>query len=182
MSAVPLGDLKKHLNITHARDDAELQNTLDAAEGWVAKYIGAGDALGVGSRTFKVHANGCNLVLPVTRLASVESVADPDGVAVDFDADDDVNLLSGIVRVPHRRRGAWTVVASSPTTVPADIRFAVLVIAGHLWDTQRVAGQGEGNRPGFGGNTAPGPTVSTGYAIPNRAKTLLAPYRQVPIA
>lgn len=182
MSAVPLPDLKKHLGITHTRDDDELQQTLDAAESWAAKYIGV-EALGVGGRTLKVHPNGRNLVLPVTHLASVTSLTDPDGVEATFDADDDVNLLSGIVTVPYLRRGAWTVVATFPTDIPADVRFGVLVIAEHLWQTQRVSGQTENRPPGFGGGAASTPNGgSTGYAIPNRAKTMLQPHRQIPFA
>jgi hypothetical protein len=54
----------------------------------------------------------------------------------------------------------------------------VLIIAAHLWQTQRVAGQGEARVPGFGsGGAGAAPGVSVGYAIPNRAAELLETYR-----
>lgn len=178
MSAVPLAKLKQHVNITNDRDDAELQDTLDAAEAWVAGYIGS--SFGIAQRTLTAHQSGRNLVLPAVRLGSVVSVTDPDGQPLELGPSVEVNLLSGIVRPPYRRSGPWTVEATFPESIDADLQLAVCIIAKHLWETQRVAGQPEGGRPGFSGaaQTAPSP----GYAIPNRARTLLERFRQVPVA
>lgn len=195
MSAVDLDDLKAQLNITRSNDDGELQRTLDAAERWAGAYLGA--PLGVTTRTYAVYPSGRQLVLPAIRLAAVTALTDPDGNPVDLEPFR-VNLLSGVIDLPYGGEGAshggrrhygitgrpWTVVAAFADTIPEDLRLAVLIIAGHLWQTQRVAGQGEGRPPGFGGTGGGAPTAggSTGFAIPNRAQTLLDPYRLPVIA
>ncbi len=58
---------------------------------------------------------------------------------------------------------------------PPDLRLATLIIAGHLWETQRVPQPGGGGPIGFGGDGAPG-GFSAGYGVPNRAMDLMMPY------
>lgn len=195
MSTVDLADMKAQLNVTHTRDDGEMQRMLNAAEGWVSAYIGG--PLGGASRTFTAYPSGRQLVLPAVHLLAVTALTDPDGNPVDLDPSR-VNLLSGIIDLPYGGEGAshggrrhygvtgrpWTVTATFAADIPEDLRLAVLIIAGHLWQTQRVAGQGEGRQPGFGGTGGGAPTAggSTGFAIPNRAQTLMEPYRLPVIA
>jgi hypothetical protein len=166
VSVIDLAELKPHLNSTASADDEELQRTLDAAEQHVTKLCGS---LTGGSTTVAAYQSGDQLVLPAVRLTGTPVVVDPDGHTVAI-ADRDVNLLSGIVRVPYRRRGPWRVTVATSSEMPADVRLAVLIIAAHLWETQRVPGRS--TSPGFGQAAA----VPTGFAIPNRAATLLAPY------
>lgn len=168
MSVINLQAFKDQLNDTAAAnaDDAELQATLDAAEAHVASLCGA---FGGDASTLVAHATGDQLVLPATRLTGITQVRDPDGEVVEL-ADGAVNLLSGIVRLPYRRRGAWAVDVTTGDQIPPDLKLATLIIAAHLWETQRVPGA---NRGSFG-QQAP---VPSGFAIPNRAATLLGPYR-----
>lgn len=168
MSALSLDDLKDHLNkATTAADDAELQDTLDAAEAHVAARCGA---FGGAETPVTAHLSGDQLVLPATRLASIVEVRDPDGDLVALDAGA-ANLLSGIVRVPYRRAGGWTVTVTRAQAIPPDLKLAVLIIAAHLWETQRVPGAGQ---QGFGQPAAARPGAA--WAIPNRAATLMGPY------
>ena len=167
MSVIPLAELKQQLNGISDADDAELQRTLDAAEKHVAltcRGFGAGS-----NATLRAHLSGAQLGLPATRLSQATAVRDPDGRPVQLRSGA-TNLLAGIVRVPYRRPGAWEVDVSTADAVPPDLRLAVLIIAAHLWETQRVPGAG----PGFGQPAATRPGAA--WAIPNRAATLMAPY------
>jgi hypothetical protein len=55
---------------------------------------------------------------------------------------------------------------------PAAIRLAVLIVAAHLWETQR--GTAALPQPGF--DQVPTMAGGAGFAFPNRAKELLADY------
>lgn len=173
MSVVALADFKEHLNkpTEVSSEDAELQRKLNAAEALVSKRCGP---LGSTAITVTAHLSGDRLVLPATRLATVAEVRDPSGQVVTL-ADGATNLLSGIVRVPYRRAGAWAVDITTTRDLAtderlADLHEAVLIIAAHLWETQRVPGRAA--RPG----QPPEPQPGRGFAIPNRAATLMAPY------
>lgn len=174
MSTIQLSEFKTHLNITRTNDDAELQRTLDSAEGWVNHHT-AGH-LGGGTITLTARSlAGCSLVLPAARLASVVSLTDPLGRPATFTGAELHDLQAGVVALPYRQRGTWTVVATFDAEIPDDLRLGTLIIGKHLWDTQRSPGRGEGARPGFG----PGSEMATppmGFAIPRRALELLAPY------
>jgi hypothetical protein len=172
VSVVPLAEFKEQLNasaIGSAGDD-ELQRTLDAAEQHVIRLCGPL----AGGTSVEAYLSGDQLVLPMTRLAAAPTVTDPDGRAVVLAARD-VNLLSGIIRVPYRRSGPWTVAVTSSAEVPADLRLAVLIIAAHLWETQRVPGAGQGGGQGFGQQSAAA-RPGAAWAVPNRAATLMGPY------
>lgn len=179
MSVIDLARFKEHLSEAVAANagDAELQRTLDAAEALVAKRCGP---LGAGAETLTEHAFGANLVLPRTRLQSITEVRDPDGNVVTL-APGAVNLLSGVITLPYRRVGAWQVdiPADADAALPADLELAILIIAAHLWETQRVPGA---NRSAGFGQPQGTPTPPVGFAIPNRAATLMAPYRAPVIA
>jgi hypothetical protein len=183
MSAIALADLKAHVNIPSGQtgNDAEMQGFLNAAERKVTGLTGI--TPGAATGTWHVYPVGRRLILPATYLTGITSVTDPDGLTVTVDAAH-LNLAAGIIelpyahhyRFPHRR--AWTVVGTLDGAVHDDLRLAVLIIAAHLWQTQRVAGQGEARVPGFGsGGAGAAPGVSVGYAIPNRAAELLETYR-----
>ena len=167
--AIPLADFKQHLNITSSTNDDELQSILDAAEAWVEKHTGL--QLGAGTRTFTVYASARSLLLPTTNVVSVTSVTDPDGLTVTV-LSRDMNLHAGIVTVPYYKSGPWTVVATFDAAVPADLAAATLMIASHLWDTQRGTSPTGLQQPdevtSFGGGVS--------YAIPNRALEMLEAY------
>jgi hypothetical protein len=59
--------------------------------------------------------------------------------------------------------------------VPAALEQAVLIIAGHLWETQ----QGPTTNRFIGSEEGSGVLVGMGYLIPNRAAHLLQPHAAV---
>ena len=163
-----LADLKAHLTIPsgYTTDDAELQLTLDAAEevveGLVGDFASAAfsDSLPVTSGT---------VLLPSRPSGSV-LVADSDGQGVTgFTVRADARLLVGVSATGY-------VTVTYPTgsdVVPASVRLATCIIAGHLWETQR------GNGPGpldLQGEQVPVGTFGAGFAVPARARELLARY------
>lgn len=178
MPAVTLDEFKQHIEV--GSTDAELQRLLDGAISWASGYIGT--PLGPSTRTLTVHADGDVLVLPQIRLAGVTSITSPSGRTVPVDPAD-VNLESGIIRVGYGyERGAWTVVVTSPALVEPDVQLAVMIVAKHLLETQRVSGRGEGRPPGFNSGGATGVAPLAGFAIPNRARELLERYRAPALA
>ncbi|MFB9378594.1 hypothetical protein ACFFKU_06875 [Kineococcus gynurae] len=153
-----------------------LQLHLDAAELAVIARCGP---VAAGEQVMRVRASGRNLVVPATNLASVASILDPHGQAVPVDLQRS-NLLAGVLTVPLRGDGWWTVTATvEGSDTPADVKLATLVIASHLWETQR----GRGARPNlFNGSEDPSAGTPRGFALPARALELLRPYEMPTIA
>lgn len=172
MPIVTANQLAKHLNITTPTSDqsAKLEEHLAAAIEHVQSRCGP---LDVTEQTMKVRTAGTFLVLPATRLGTVTEVRDPSGDVVDVDADA-IDLEAGIVEVPHPMPGTWQVKVT-PVEPPKSLKLAVMIIAGHLWETQR--GRGDQQRAAMlaAGGDAPRPAGS-GFAIPSRASDLMAPY------
>lgn len=171
MSVVPLTDLQDHLNMRPG-DNPELQRTLDAAEGHVADLCGP---LTASPQTVTAHLSGDQLVLPLVRLTDVTALRDPDGQPVTVPVGS-VNLLSGIIRVPYRRHGAWEADVLAGQTLPAALHEAVLIIAKQLWETQRAASGGNGVRPAGMGADDAAPSVPMGVLVPRRAEMLMRPH------
>lgn len=159
--AVTLADFVSFLGINQS--DAkypQLQDALDAAAEWVESVAGVRG----GSPVLKVRAKRSILILPLTNVASVDEVLDPDGVAV---TPSDVDEAAGLVWLPTWRAGAYTVTVTTDASDRVD--EATRIIAKHLWDTRRgkVAS-------GFGGGDAGDVQPFMGYAIPRRAVELLS--------
>jgi hypothetical protein len=117
--------------------------------------------------------------MPVGSLVSVASrygaVTTPLTLS-DYELDADTGLLR--LASGGRFYGTYTVTyTSGRDDLPAAIRLAVLVIAEHLWETQRGAAP---VGPLSADDTFATPGL--GYAIPNRALELLAPYRRPAVA
>lgn len=185
-------DLATHLQMAVPTQTAalvEMQRHLDAALRHVAAECGT--AVSAGALTLPVTASasgspyvtaagqGAALLLPAVRITSVVSVIDPDGVEV---TPLRIDLLAGIVWVPMLRSGTWRITVTFDD-LPPDLELAVLIIAAHLYGTQRVPGMnGEPNpRPGLGGQGIR-QGLPPGVAIPNRAAALMGPYRLPGIA
>lgn len=105
------------------------------------------------------------VVLP-HKAASVTSVW-LDGVEVvgaTFDPDESER----VVQVPSIGPGRVVVAYVAPTTVPADVESATIVLAAHEWLQRRpgMGGAGDGANP-------------MGYAWPNRVVQVLAPHAEV---
>lgn len=172
-SLVVLETLKAQLNIdeTNTTDDVELQLYADAAANVVEDYTG----LVFDAKTFseQFNAGSCSSVYvpshkPVTAVTSVTSVQtgatwDVSGAVVDGDLYFFSNPLSGIVTIQYAAGGA---------TPSAKYQLAGLIIAQHLWETQR------GNMPLVGADlqdsmASDSTGAGLGYAVPNRALELL---------
>lgn len=164
---ITLAEVKQHANIpaSNTADDMELERFRSAAQEHVESLVGP---VLWRSVTDTVHAHGGVVVLPLAPVVSVESLTSS-GVAVTYALRKAAGLLLN-VRASGDLDLSFT---AGRESCPDAIRVAALVIAEHLWRTQR-GGQSESTAlPGedFGG-VAPG----LGYAIPNRALELLSPY------
>lgn len=169
---IGIAELLDQLNMDSVGSNGpELLATLAAAKALVESRCGS---LGTtGATVLSVTSRGGRvLVLPAVRLGEVTEILDPSGTVVPL-AEVTVDAEAGLVTVPAGYAGSWTVTVAADDTVPADLRLAVLMIAAHLYESQRITQPG---RAGFGGGEVP-PGASPGYAVPNRAATLMAPYR-----
>lgn len=164
-----LGDLKAHLNYSagSTANDVEMQRMLDAADELVSGIVGP---LGLRAVTDTYPVFGGTVLLDHAPVGPV-TVTGPTGTPVTgFTTRAPARLLTG---VSSAGPVAVTFLAGS-AAVPAVVRLATLIIGAHLWGTQRGAGT---NRPNFPGEGEPDDVVlGVGYAIPSRARELLAPY------
>jgi hypothetical protein len=116
-------------------------------------------------------------VVPLRRVTTPLTLSD-------YELDPDTGLVRR--RLGTRFYGTYTVTyTSGRADLPAAIRLAVLIIAEHLFETQRRPGFTHRRPAGFGGaDGIPDATnpVGTGYAIPSRAQELLQPYMMPRIA
>ena len=171
MSLPTLADLKAHLDKTTNTDDVELSEMLEAAVDVVEGIVGPVTAKTV----TETHTSSSGVLVlnrvPVAGLVSVAQYGAAQDLAL-FHADPDSGILSRVDGYGFAGPVTVTYSVGRPN-VPAAIRLAVLIIAAHLWETQR-------------GNTGGGPIAAeaeafgapsiAGYAIPNRARDLLARY------
>jgi hypothetical protein len=181
VSLPTLTDLRAQTNITSTADDGELQDTLDAAIDVVAGIVGPiDDPAPVTETHYSVSSDVLVLKrMPVGALTAVSARSGAATTALtlaDYELDADTGLLRSATGGWFR--GTYTVTyTSGRADLPAAIRLAVLVIAAHLWETQRGAAP---VGPLSGDDTFPTPGL--GFAIPNRALELLAPYRRPAVA
>jgi uncharacterized phiE125 gp8 family phage protein len=188
VSLPTLTDLKAHVNVSSTADDGELTDMLDAAVDVVEGVIGP-----ITSQTVtETHYGLCSDVLvlrrmPVADLLAVGYRAGATTTALlltDYELDAD----TGLVRLASGGRfaGNYRVTYSvGRPSVPAAVRLAILIVAGHLFETQRRPGFTSDAPAGFGGaDGIPDATnsVPMGFAIPSRAQELLAPYMLPAIA
>lgn len=177
---VSLAEVKKHLNIDDTDSDDELRFYMDAATEMVEGMVGP-----VARRivTETVTGRDGELILNHAPAISLTTVESTQGWTGTYDtAGMHLDGPSGIVRY-----GATGLTWSYPVSVtyvagrvivPAAIRLATLIILAHMWETQRG-----GDSPASllaGGDQDPGFSPGFGFAVPNRAKELLAPYMLAP--
>lgn len=167
------------LNITSFSDAGELANVLDAAvavvEGELCAPIEPGeftDTFDPGTPVLVLSHAPVSSVTSITGSSSLTPLAVP--------ADAIVDLPSGIIRLtaPFTRwHGAITVTYTTGDTISPAVQLAVFIVAGHLWETQR----GAASLPSPGMDATPMMSSGDyGYAMPNRAKELLAPFVRGP--
>jgi hypothetical protein len=161
--------LKAQLNMTGTADDDELRLYLEAATGVVERYL----KRAVVRRTFtERHTVGHGkLILNWTPVVSLTSVETTDGVTT-WDVSGLVVSAAGVVTTATGSISGEVeaVYVAGDAVVVAEWTLAGLIIAQHLWETQR----GQAGGPFAGGLDTPGAGITSfGYLIPNRAKELL---------
>lgn len=175
---VDLVDLKLHLQIDPGNldNDTEMTGHLEAATTALEGLVGPMVPRTVVTRR---RAAGGAIVVPVRPVLDVTSVA---GVAWDGTIDQDVTALdwdtNGIIRGGHTclPRGRYTVTyTAGRDPVPENMRLAVLIVAAHLWETQRNRGARRGVLGDFdsGNPSQDAILVTRGFALPRRALELL---------
>lgn len=182
MALLTLAQAKAFTNISGSTSDAELQLYVDSVVDVVEGVLGGP----VEQRTITEGADvvdgGRALALRKRFATAVTSITSggTGGTALPVA---DVYVHRG--NVLRRRSGlafsptlepvivVYTAGIAAVGSVPSALTLAAAVIAGHLWETQRgdLGAAGPGDEYA-GGNAAPG----LGYAVPNRALELLAPW------
>lgn len=179
LSVPDIESFKTYANITRSVDDDELDTFLAAAIGLTEGIVGRIKPVEI----TETHYGQSSPVLvlreaPVIELLSVSAPAVPGQTAVVYPLSDYVlDGPTGVVRSASGGRFWGDVVVTYTTgfgVVPDAVWLAILIIAGHLWETQRgsspsVLAVQNGDQPQAGWS---------GFAIPNRAADLLTPYRQ----
>lgn len=176
---VILDDLKQFLNTTSTANDQEMSDKLAAAVGMVEGIVGPIAGGSVTETHWDVNsAVVCLKQAPVSAVTSVSVQTYPGSVGTPYLPADVTVSPDGLLRLVSGWRflGNVTVTytAGFGTVIPMDLREAILVIGGHLWETQRGAAAPRPARPDY---TPPG---VAGYALPNRARELLAAYAHGP--
>jgi hypothetical protein len=163
-------------NVTSATSATEIELMRDAAQDAVEGLIGP-----VLWRTVTetVRPSWGFVALSQPPIVSVTSLLTWSGAPVSGYT---TNLTSGVLTLAHNHPfygGVLTATyVAGRTSVPAAVRAATLIIAAHLWDLQRGTSPSALAQEDYGG--AGFHQVGLGYAIPNRAMDLLAPYRKPP--
>lgn len=176
LPAVGLVEVKAHLNITSTGDDGELLSFIHAATAGIEAKVGP-----LTRRTVtQTHNGGTHSVLLSPPVVSVTSVTE-NGTTVPSTGYS-VSESGVLTRVNGYSRSVWTdgfnnisvTFVGGRTSIPADLRQAVMVLVQHLWETQR----GRSVRQRGGDEYVPGVT----YTYPRRVLELIAPYEQPGIA
>lgn len=165
-------EFKAHLNRSDATDDVELRTYLASATEWVEAELGG--PLSVTTYT-EMHTPRGLIITPFkTQLVSVTSITpiSPVGASA-FDsslyyADTTLGLIVAYRYWPAP--GPYTVAyRAGLSSIRERHKLAGLIVAAHLWDVQN----------GFAGrrNTTEFAPTGLGFAVPNRARELLAPDR-----
>ena len=176
MALLELSDLAEHLNLrggvpTEDAKKIEMQRMLDAAIERIEAVCGPLESREVTERIDVTRGTGLVDTWPVVRLVSARvaprvwaSVSTPTAAVV-AGVDQD-----GILHCQYGFTGTvLAVLEVGRSPVPRVLAEACLILAAHLYETQRVAGGASG--PG-GGETV----VLAGFAIPRRAAELMKPF------
>ena len=183
IAVLPLQDAKDALNIpqTNTAYDIEIGVMIASIESALERLTGGPLFTTQVSEHVRIGHLYRSLVLRQRPLVSVVSITDiASGTALDI-SDIEIDTLAGIVRRKLQRPfWAWgpffTVVytAGWGTTLPPAFNLAARVILQHLWELQ----QGPSSRPTMGASdmTRVYRATGEGFAVPNRALEIMAPY------
>ena len=186
VTVLSLADAKDTLDIPQAttKYDDEIARKIATIEASLERMTGGPIVNRSITERVQLTSGYTTFVLRKRPVVSVTSITNVASGATVSTSDLDIDTNSGVI---HRKLGwvfvgpyfqsipAFTVVyiAGQGVVTPAAFSEAASVILQHLWESQR----GQSSVPQYGGEetvTLPG----LGYAIPNRAAELLAPYAQ----
>lgn len=180
MALLTLAQAKAFTNISGTASDVELQLYVDSVADVVEAALGGPVEQRSITETVDVVDGGRALALS-KRFATAVTTITANGVAV---ATSDAYISAG--NVVRRKLGyafspsldpvvvVYTAGIAAIGSAPAALTLAAAIIAGHLWDTQRgdVGGSGPGDDYGTVNTNVP----RLGFAVPNRALELMAPW------
>lgn len=171
---ISLAEMKLHLNMTDTVSDAELAVFISAASEVVEDYVGV-----VVQRSVTDTFDGGRAAVLLTRrpVVSVTSVTDSGTVlpasGYKASASGVLSRVAGQSTTPFQAGAQSLQVvytagqAADTASAPRRVKMAALIIAQHLWETQRPAGQGSFSK----GSDDFDPRYS--YSIPRRALEML---------
>ncbi|MBB3972776.1 head-tail connector protein [Hansschlegelia beijingensis] len=150
---VTLAEAKKHLRVMHDDEDALISMLIKAAAAQIEGPSGIGVALV--TQTWRLSLDGfpCEIEIPLTPVSAVDSVTFKDAAGADVAFTDfavDLDASPTLVApaygatwpVPRCERGSvkveFTAGYGAPSDVPADLRAAVLLIVGHLYENREA--------------------------------------------
>lgn len=171
-SPVLLADVKPFLNKSAAIDDTELQQFLDTAGSILEQLVGYLLPVSV---TEVQDGGTAALVLRKWPVISVTSVTYATSQAVlmsDLDLDPETGIVYwkfGTVGVfLGGRRFLTATYMAGRTSLPPDLRMAVLELTKHLWESQT----GGNRRPNFAADGTNAQTAAS-YLLPYRVESLI---------
>lgn len=143
---VSLAEAKRHLRVLHDDDDADIEMMVGAATAAIEGPNGVGIALSPQTWRLSLDHFPCEIVVPLWPVSSVTSVTYRDSAGVEQSVsgvryDIDENPL----RIWPPRDAAWPSSYCEPgavkvlfecgfETLPADLRAAILLLVGHLYE------------------------------------------------
>jgi len=162
---ISVDEVKRQANIKTSTSDEEVDLIRGAAQDLVEQLIGPVLWRTV-TETVAASRDGVVALrnFPIVSLTSLTS----SGTSVTSTLNSTGGMLTGITVYGDLTA---TYVAGR-TSVPDAVRMAALIIAAHLWETQRGASPSPIPTDDFGSSQPFG----VGFAIPNRAMELLSPY------
>lgn len=180
VAVLPLQDAKDMLNIAQSKTtfDAEIQVWIDTIGAGLEKLTGGPLVNRSISEYCKALRSYREIAVRYRPLVSVTSITDNATGTVlpltDLDVDTNAGIIRRKLQLPFWSRGPYyTVVYVAGWGVPTPPAFnaAARIILAHLWETQH----GPSTRPVLGGEET-AVDYGLGFAVPNRAAELLAPY------
>lgn len=180
MTLLTLADAKAALNITTTTFDAELQDYIDGVVAAVEYICGPTSST---ARTDVLTARGA-LVLTKGPVVSVTSVVGDltgtrDMTQMRFDAETSV-VRPKATALPLLPDTYTVVYAYGYASPPVAMKQAAKVILKHQWKTQRGPSGRRQDEDGAPGSTNRTMVPGLGYALPNAALQMLAPYDRGP--
>lgn len=173
MALITLAELKAQLNMDASNTSHDVELAIYVAAAIEAIELARGEVIDPRAVTVRITATDANtLVLPYVPVTSVTSIETVDGETTYAPADFDVPASGTLTRIAGPVLVAGRIVVAYQAgyaTPPARYKLAALIVAQHLWETQRGSVTGGGGAIGTEETFDP----RQGYALPRRAQELL---------